>query len=176
MIKNTIWVLVIGLLAILLNEFIHGFIRQKYRTKIFKLAQQKAISSSKQLVVFGDPYYGFGSRFYNLFMDGYGCGDETVDLTGAPNCPNGIKSDILEYLKTQKSNEKIIFISCVLEYIDPIEPVVNEIMRVAGSIDNVFIVTVNEFSLALHLKHHNLLLTIITCNSDASLNILSKIT
>jgi hypothetical protein len=151
MIKLVIYILVIGLLFILSNEFIQGIIRQKHRQKIFKLAQKKSKETSKQLVVFGDPYYGFGSRFFNLFMDGYGCGNETVDLTGAPKCPGGIKSDILEYLQAQKSNSKVIFISCVLEYIDNIESVVKEIMRVSGSIDNVFIVTVSEFSLSAYL-------------------------
>ena len=83
-------------------------------------------------------------------MDGYGCGDETVDLTGCPNCPNGKKSDMLAHLKTKESNSQIIFISCVLEYLDDIDQVINEIIRVAGSLDNVFVVTVGEKSLSAY--------------------------
>jgi hypothetical protein len=96
--------------------------------------------------VFGDPYYGKGSRFYNLFMEGYGCGDQTVDLTGCPKCPNEVKNDMLSYLHDQPSDSKVIFISCVLEYIDPIQ----ELRRVCGSIDNIFIVTVKRFSLSTY--------------------------
>lgn len=151
MLKLTIFVICIVIFFILINELTQGIIRQKHRQKIFKLAQERAKETSKPLVVFGDPYYGLGSRFFNMFMDGYGCGDETVDLTGAPNCPRGIKSDILEYLKKQKSNSKVIFISCVLEYIKNIDQVINEIMRVAGSKDNIFIVTVSQFSLSAYL-------------------------
>lgn len=151
MFKIVIYTLVILVGFILINELIQGIIRQKHRQKVFKLAQKKAQKILKPLVVFGDPYYGIGSRFYNIFMDGYGCGDETVDLTGAPKCPNGIKSDILKYLQKQKSNSKVIFISCVLEYIENIDNVIKEIIRVSGGIENVFIVTVSEFSLSAYL-------------------------
>lgn len=149
--KFVIYTIIIIVGFILFNEFIQGIIRQNHRQKIFKLAQKRAQETSKPLVVFGDPYYGMGSRFYNMFMDGYGCGDETVDLTGAPKCPKGIKSDILEYLQKQKSNSKIIFVSCVLEYIENIEEVIKEILRISGGIENVFIVTVSKFSLSAFL-------------------------
>lgn len=151
MIKFTIYIIVILVGFILINELIQGITRQKHRQKIFKLAQKRAQETSKPLAVFGDPYYGLGSRFYNMFMDGYGCGDETIDLTGAPKCSIGIKSDILKYLQKQKSNSKIIFISCVLEYIENIEEVIKEIIRVSGGVENVFIVSVSEFSLAAYL-------------------------
>lgn len=151
MIKIAIYSIVILVGIILINEFIQGIIRQKNRQKVFKMAQKRALEISKPLVVFGDPYNGLGSKFYNLFMDGYSCGDETVDLTGAPKCPNGIKSDILEYLQVQSSDSKVIFISCVLEYIENIEQVIKEIMRVSGGIENIFIVTVSEFTLSAYL-------------------------
>ena len=151
MFKFVMYSLLISVGFILNNETIQGIIRQKHRQKIFNLAQKRSQDTSQNLVVFGDPYNGLGSRFYNMFMDGYGCGDETVDLTGAPKCLKGIKSDILEYLQAQKSNSKIVFISCVLEYIKNIQPVVDEIIRVSGGIENVFIVTVSDFTLSAYL-------------------------
>jgi hypothetical protein len=99
-------------------------------------------------LVVGDPYNGIGSRFYNNFIEGYGCGNITIDLTGCPMCPNGVKSDIYSYLKEQDDNSMVIFISCVLEYVDNIDDVIKEIYRVASN--NIFIVTVNEYSLSAY--------------------------
>ncbi len=150
MIKKIILAIVIIVCLLTINEIYEGFLRQKDRQEIFKLAQARSYELNKPLLVYGDPYYGIGSRFFNTFMDGYGCGDETVDLTGCPNCPNGKKSDILVHLKTKESNSQVIFISCVLEYLDDIDQVISEINRVAGSLDNVFVVTVGKKSLSAY--------------------------
>lgn len=147
-----IFYILIGLIIlILINEFIHGLIRQNHRKNIYQQAVIRSKKINKPLIVIGDPYYGKGSRFYNMFMKGYECGDVTVDLTGCPLCPNGIKNDILSYLKSIKEdNTNVIFISCVLEYVDDIENVIKEINRVAGSSDNIFIVSVNKYTLAAY--------------------------
>jgi hypothetical protein len=150
MIKTIIIVISIIILVLLVNEVYEGFLRQTDRQNIFKLAQARALEQKKPLLVYGDPYYGIGSRFFNTFMDGYGCGDETVDLTGCPGCSNGKKSDILAHLKTKESNSQVIFVSCVLEYVDEIDQVIKEIIRVAGSLDNVFVVTVGKKSLSAY--------------------------
>jgi hypothetical protein len=86
----------------------------------------------------------------NNFIKGYDCGDETVNLTGAPLCPNGIKSDLLKYLINKPDNTGVIFISCVLEYIptEDLENVIKHLKRVAGGIDTIFIVTVSPYNLA----------------------------
>lgn len=135
------------ILILIIYEFIHGVYRQKCRYKIYKLAEEKSKLENKPLLVVGDPHNGHGSKFFNSFMDTYKCGDITIDLTGAPLC-NGIKTDILSYLKEQQSNSLVIFISCVLEYVDDIDLVIDEIYRVAGDSSNIFIVTVNKWALA----------------------------
>lgn len=141
---------IIVIIIIILNEIYEGICRQYQRNKIYEMAEKHAKKLKKILVVVGDPYYGKGSKFYNIFMDGYKCGDKTVDLTGAPKCPNGIKNDLYNYLKTQESNSQIIFISCVLEYIDNIAETVEELYRVTGGPENIFVVTVKEHSLAAY--------------------------
>ena len=144
-------IIIVSLIIILLlNELFQGIYRQKQRNNIYKMAEARSKEINKPLVVIGDPHNGYGSKFYNKFMVGYGCGDVTIDLTGCPQCPNGVKMDIYEYLKTQDDNSQVIFISCVLEYIDNIEDVVKELYRVAGK-DNLFIVTVKKLSLAAHI-------------------------
>jgi hypothetical protein len=111
----------------------------------------RAKKIKRPLVVIGDPYNGKGTKFFNKFLDTYGCGDETIDLTGVPKCENGIKSDLFEYLIKQKSNSKVFFISCVLEYIENIDEVIKELYRVAGSSINIFIVSVNRYCLTAYL-------------------------
>jgi hypothetical protein len=150
MIKKIVIIIFLIFSAILTNEIYQGAKRQKDRQEIYKLAESRAKAINKPLLVYGDPYYGIGTRFFNMFMEGYGCGDETVDLTGCPLCPNCVKSDILVHLKTKKSNSHVIFVSCVLEYIDEIEETITEVKRVAGSLDNIFVVTVKNNSLSAY--------------------------
>lgn len=149
--KKIIFICVGLLIILILNEFLQGILRQKDRQKIYKKAQARAKELKKPLVVYGDPYYGKGSRFYNMFIKGYGCGDETVDLTGSPGCKNGVKSDMLKHLKSKKSNSQVIFVSCVLEYLNDIEEVFKEMKRVAGGVENIFVVTVSELTIAAYV-------------------------
>ena len=139
------------LIIVLVYEFIQGYNRQLDRYTYYKMAQKKAKELNRPLVVYGDPYNGTGSKIYNNFLKTYGCGDETVDLTGCPKCPNGKKQDMLENLKSKPDNSCVVFVSCVLEYIDDIDDIISEILRVAGDWKNVFIVTVNEHTLSAYL-------------------------
>ena len=145
------FIILFFIFIIILYEFILGYFRQKDRQYYYKLAEKRSKELNKPLIVYGDPYNGTGSKRYNKFMKTYGCGDETVDLTGCPNCPNGIKQDILIHLKSKPSDSCVLFISCVLEYIDHIDKVIQEIKRVAGSLDNIFIVSVNQYTLSSRL-------------------------
>lgn len=140
---------------IILNELYHFIKRQYERLKIFDLADKRAKQINKPLIVIGDPYNGIASRFYSKIYKTYGCGDETIDLTGAPRCPNGIKNDVLNYLKTKPPNSGVIFISCVLEYVDNISDTIEELYRVSGSKDNLFIVCVNDKSLSAYIYKDN---------------------
>lgn len=143
------------IILILINEFYHTIKRQYDRLTIFNLAKQRAKQLKKPLIVIGDPYNGKASRFYSKFYKTYDCGDETVDLTGAPRCPNGIKNDIYSYLKSKPQNYGVIFVSCVLEYVDNIDETIKELYRVSGSKDNLFVVRVNDKSLAAYIYKDN---------------------
>jgi len=139
------------ILLILINEIYHTIKRQYDRLTIFNLAKQRAKQLKKPLIVVGDPYNGKASRFYSKFYKTYGCGDETVDLTGSHRCPNGIKNDIYSYLKAKPPNYGVLFVSCVLEYVDNIDETIKELYRVSGSKDNLFVVCVNDKSLAAYI-------------------------
>jgi hypothetical protein len=138
------------ILFVFLYELAQAMYRQYCRVSIFHSAKRRARLINKRLIVVGDPYYGHGSRFYSKFMPNYECGDETVDLTGSPNCSNGVKSDLYDYLRNQPSNSGVIFISCVLEYVPNIKDTIYEIERVAGDTKNIYVVTVNQWTLSAY--------------------------
>lgn len=144
-------VLLTAISGVSLYEMSLSIIRQRDRVRIYKLAKKRVAETKRRLIVYGDPYNGHGSRFYNQFMKTYGCGDICVDLSGCPKCEHGVKSDMLEHLKTLKSNSAVIFTSCVLELIPQVEETIREIKRVAGSLDNIFVVTVDSRSLMAYI-------------------------
>lgn len=145
-------------LLLFFYEILHGYKRQRDRISYYNMAINKSKQLNKPLIVYGDPYNGTGSKIYNTFMKTYGCGDECIDLTGCPKCINGKKQDILEHLKSKPDNSCVVFISCVLEYIPHIDKVIPEILRVAGTWDNVYVVTVNKntFSAYMYKNKHDI--------------------
>jgi len=48
-------------------------------------------------------------------------------------------------------NSAVVFVSCVLEYVTDIKAALREISRIAGSADNVFVVTVQPWTLTARL-------------------------
>jgi hypothetical protein len=96
-------------------------------------------------MVIGDP--DNGSTNY-LVGRSYGYGDVCVDLTGCPGSTNGVKQKIEEYLPTLSDDSHVIFISCVLEYVDndKIDFIISEIKRVSGG--DYFVVSVDPLSIS----------------------------
>jgi hypothetical protein len=107
------------------------------------MAKTRSKETGKKLLVIGDPDNGFSNKY---FGSDYGCGDLCVDLIGC-NCPNQIKSKIETILPKLQTDSYVIYISCVLEYVDNnvIDGIITELKRVGGK--DVFIVTVDPYSL-----------------------------
>jgi hypothetical protein len=115
------------------------------RRKIFKLAEERSKKTGKKLVVVGDPYNGVGSKFTG---PDYTCGDICVDITGCPECPNGVKSDLESYLKSIDLNEYIVFISCTIEYIPDINIILEYLDKIPQ--ENLFVVNVQWYNLVCY--------------------------
>lgn len=130
------------IILLVLNEIYQSYYRQYIRKKIYKDAKLKSKLLNKPLMVIGDPFNGIGSQKHGV---AYGCGDICLDLTGCPKCKNGDKGKLENILPKYKSNSHIIFISCVLEYVDDIENVWKNLIRIAGDVSNIFLVTVSGF-------------------------------
>lgn len=97
------------------------------RARVFGEAQEQARILGRPLVVVGDPYAG-------LPHDGtYGCGDVTVDLTGCPRCPRGVRADICSPGAIPLPDDSaVVFLACVLEYVEDCAAASRELHRVAG--------------------------------------------
>jgi hypothetical protein len=132
------------LFVVVIYELALSYTRYIRRKRIYALAKTKSQLVKKPLLVIGDP--NNGSTNY-LIGSSYGCGDVCLDLTGCPECPNGVKQKIEAYLPELENNSYVIFISCVLEYVDTqnLDFIHRELMRVSGG--DLFIVSVEPLSL-----------------------------
>lgn len=144
MLKKALIAVVIILLLLVSRDFYLILIgRKKRRIKIYDLAEKKAKETGKRLFVIGDPNND------NTSIDGkadYGCGDVCLDKeTGCDICPKGVKANIEEYLPSLPDNSYVIFVSCVLEYVDNFEEVKKQLFRVSGG--DLFIVNIEPYTL-----------------------------
>ena len=144
--KNALIIVVVVVIIILLvlRDFYLILIgRKNRRIQIYNLAQNKAKETGKRLFVIGDP------KNDNTSIDGkadYGCGDICLDkTTGCDICPQGVKADIGDYLPNLPDNSYVIFVSCVLEYVDDFEEVKKELFRVSGG--DLFVVNLEPYTL-----------------------------
>lgn len=116
-------------------------VRRAKRTATYQNAQNRATQLGRPLVVVGAPDAAVTA--------GYGCGDITVDLQ-ASTCPRSIQADITKPLPFA-DNSAVVAVFCVLEYVNDLNAAMREILRVAGSADNLFIVSVEPWTLTAYL-------------------------
>lgn len=123
------------------------FYRKSRRKRIYNLAVQRAKETGKRLFIIGDPNND------NKSIDGkadYGCGDICLDKeTGCDICPNGVKDSLENYLPKLADNSYVVFVSCVLEYVDNFEMVKKELKRVSGG--DLYIVHIEPYTLKTQL-------------------------
>lgn len=129
--------------ALLTVEGVAAMRRFRERQELFAAAQQRARALGRQLVVVGDPYGGAHTRL----VPAYGCGDVTIDLSGCPSCPRGIRADITSGpVPGIADDSSVVFVSCVLEYVSDPQAAWREVLRMAGSPENVFLVRVQPWT------------------------------
>ena len=120
-------ILLLLFLLIIYENIISNIIRKLKRRNQFKLASKRAQDTNKQLLVIGDPYNGMNSITTG---SDYTCGDVCVDITGCPKCDNGVKARLEDYLPTINLDEYVIYISCVLEYVDDLPLILSYLNKV----------------------------------------------
>lgn len=97
--------------------------RRRRRTTLYDDALRRARAIGRPLIVVGAPDGGV--------TGGYGCGDVTVDLAPCRCCPNAVRADVCELLPFG-DNSAVVFVSCVLEYVNDLDAAMREIDRVSG--------------------------------------------
>ncbi len=117
------------------------------RERMYQAAKQAALVTGRRLVVVGDPDGGLQTRIVRA----YDCGDVCLDLSGCPTCPVGEQVDLVTQQSSIANNTAIVFCSCVLEYVDNPMAVWQEFVRMAGTQENVYLVTVQWWSPAAAL-------------------------
>ena len=117
--------------------------RDREREQLYNQAKQRAQQTGRLFVVIGDPSGGT--------THGAGCGDTCIDIQGC-DCPVSIRHDLtIGPTPNVKNNSAVVYVSCVLEYVSDYQLAWDEIIRMAGSVDNVFVVTVQSWTLTAAL-------------------------
>lgn len=114
--------------------------RRVERGRVYELARQRSNQTGKPLLVVGAPDGGVTS--------GYPCGDMTVDLQSSSGCPAYFQADITRRLPFE-DDSCVVFVSCVLEYVDDYEAAIRELHRVAGN--DLFVVRVEPWTATAYL-------------------------
>ncbi len=134
------------------------FARPARRRKYYEQAVNHAKTTGKRLLVVGDPEAGnLLTRVLNTTLGNYGYGDICIDLYSED--PRVKRIGLAEYLAGCKANSHVIFISCVLEFVDDLENVIQELDRVSGGSANQFIVFVKYHNVSSYYdgKHNRIL-------------------
>ena len=111
--------------------------RIRQRHSFYARAQARALELGRPLVVVGAPDRGP--------TPGPGCGDVTIDI-GHSKCPGYIQADITEQIPLP-DDSAVVLVSYVLEYVADVELALAELLRVAGSSDNLFVLRVQPWTL-----------------------------
>ena len=113
------------------------------RTTLYQKASERAALLGRPLVVVGDPDGGAHTRLKRA----YDCGDICLDLNGCNQCPVQHKVDLTQGPNGIVADDSaVVFVSCVLEYVGDYDKAAREILRMAGSPDNVFVAYVQDWT------------------------------
>jgi len=153
----------LGILALVASiggyEFIRGMQTRIQRKKMYQKALKRKKETGKPLLVIGDPYNG---GMNSILGNDYDAGDITLDINGCPELRkrgnfNIIEGKLEDEIVKLQSNSYIVFLSCVLEYVncENMQKVIQELHRISynGKIEkdtdnpNLFIVTVPTFTI-----------------------------
>ena len=118
--------------------------RFRNRRLAFEAASRRAVQLGRPLIVVGDPDAGAHTRL----MRAYECGDLCIDLHGCPLCQVMKAADLTRGpIEGIADDSAVVFVSCVLEYVSDYEAALQELHRMAGAPENLFLVFVEPWTL-----------------------------
>ncbi len=121
--------------------------RVRERARMLRAAQLRATKLGRKLVVIGDPAGGVthqkGSAVY---------GDICIDLPGCPKAPDHVDVIAMDLGDPAgiplASDQYVVFVCYVLELVPNIDKAYSEIIRIAGSEENVFMLALSPHEMA----------------------------
>lgn len=149
-------VLIAGALGLAAGEILITVRRRTKRRETWARAKACSRQTGKPLLVIGDP----DASIHRTRGRDYGCGSGTMDPSGAPGCDPGIPArwnmdgpirplhgTAETILPRMPTGSAVIFVSCVLEYVDDLELVWSELHRVSGG--DLYIVLIEPHALVM---------------------------
>lgn len=113
--------------------------RRDKRFEVYDRALTHARRDGVPLIVVGAPDRGPTA--------GPGCGDVCIDILGC-GCPVQLKADITKPLPFADASA-VVFVSCVLEYVDDLDATLAELRRISGG--RLYVVRVEPWTLTAWL-------------------------
>lgn len=146
------WSLINVIIVVIINEILQALYRDFMRWNLYNQARRKARELKKPLLVIGDPHNGAWS---SVFGPAYSAGNILFDLKPCTLCKNqAIEGPLHETLPLVESNSVVVYCSCVLEFIDDLDPIIKHLYRITQSRSDIFIVPIGWWSIAGWLYTH----------------------
>ena len=138
----------LGLSGVAVAETAATWTRWEQRRRLFLAADERARSLGRPLLVVLPRKEGWFNRSMRLYEYGARYGD----IFNASHSPVIFADSLARGLPAIADDSAVVYVACVLEYVTDLRRSMDEIMRMAGAIDNIFIVTVQPWTLtaALH--------------------------
>ena len=137
----------LGLGGVAVAETAATWTRWEQRRRLFQAADARARQLGRPLLVVLPRKEGWFNRSMRL----YEYGARYPDIFSRRNSPV-IFADSLARGVAVQSDSAVVYVACVLEYVADLRRSMDEIMRIAGEPENIYIVTVQPWTLtaALH--------------------------
>jgi hypothetical protein len=133
-----------GLGGALLTEVMATWKRWELRRALFSAAHEHARREGRRLLVVLPPADSQVARVLTLYEYGSHHDDALRDAVRVHHVARG--------LPRVTSNSAVVYVACALEYVADLQSTMAELLRIAGSTDHLFVVTVQPwtFTAALH--------------------------
>ncbi len=137
----------LGLSGVAVAETAATWTRWEQRRRLFQAADARAREQGRPLLVVLPRKEGWFNRSMRL----YEYGARYTDIFRGRKSPVLYADTLAGGVKAQ-SDSAVLYVACVLEYVTDLRRTMDEIMRIAGERENIYIVTVQPWTLtaALH--------------------------
>ena len=142
------------------SELCSWLLRMRQREELFNQALSVARRRSRPLLVVGKPFGWDKTRNAGSWVPwskkgAHKCGDVTLDIRGAPECPVSLKADASNLSFIPNGAFGAVFVSCTLEHIPDLPAAWRELHRIStlpGEAPAVFVVHPQPWSFFAHLE------------------------